>query len=353
MIYLVTGVPGAGKTVESIELALGLRDEAKKKTGVDRPLYVSNVRGFKYDKANALPLEHVRDWQDLPDGSIVLVDEVQDQIPQRGKESKPPEWVQELAKHRHRGFDFVLVTQHASNMDVFVRRQVGEHRHIRRKPRALSFMTGFRQGALRIKWDRFEPRPDEFLAQRNAVKSGAVYNKKIFELYESTTLDTHKPKVPWQIAGIVCLLCFSGFLFYKGISRFVHAEPTDPAALDVAAAESGASPPAAAGAPMYSGFDRVKALEPRVPGLLWSAPAYDHLQVQSYPKLYCWIGQKGCRCMTEQATKVSVDARFCRSVVEDGLYDPYKESPGGSGRGAGGTPAGNASLPSLTPAERS
>ena len=108
MIYLVTGAPGHGKTVESIGLALELRDAAKKK-GVERPLYVSNVRGFKHAQAHALDLEHVRDWESLPDGSIVLVDEVQDQILQRGKELKPPAWVQELAKHRHRGFDFIFV----------------------------------------------------------------------------------------------------------------------------------------------------------------------------------------------------------------------------------------------------
>lgn len=340
MIYLITGNPGAGKSVEAISLALKLCGGERSLRATTRPLYVTNVREFRYDLTGAHPLDHVRDWQQLPDGSVVLVDEVQDQIPQRDRSVRPPDWVQELAKHRHRGFDFIFVTQHPSNMDVFVRRIVNEHRHIRRKPRALSFMTGFRRGSLRITWDRFEPRMEDFFAQRRAVKTGAVWDPRVFRLYTSTTLDTHSPKVPWQVPALLFGIIAVVSLFAVGISRFTDSDTdTDTAAAPsqaVAPPAGGVSPPAAPPTAASVPHDRLAQFVPRVQGIMWTAPAFDHLAPTTSPRTLCMSSGAGldgdgrlrpasCVCMTEQGTLIEgLTHEYCVRAARHGIYDYFR-----------------------------
>lgn len=351
MIYLITGNPGAGKSVESISLALQLAkcDPWKNKPCL-RPLYVCNVRDFKFDRVpGSAPLskEEVANWEALPDGSVILVDEVQDVIPQRDKGKPVPTWVQQLAKHRHRGFDFILVTQHPANMDVFARRLVGEHRHIRRKHRLLSFLTFFRKGSLRITWDRYEPRMDEFLAQRNAVKSGATWDKRNFELYQSTTLDTQKPKLPWQLAGVLVLVVVSGMLFSKGISRFTSDDEKTEAAELSPAADSAAAPAAgeAATPGLTGGAERWKALEPRIKGIAASAPMYDAVPFNAPPPRTVCIssgdnGSAGCRCVeVDQGTPVPADLAYCVNAARWGTFHPFVASGGEGGQPPSDTPS--------------
>ena len=347
MIYLITGNPGAGKSVESISLALQLAkcDPWKNKPCV-RPLYVSNVRGFQFDKVPGslpLPKDQVANWESLPDGSVILIDEVQDVIPQRDKGRPVPSWVQELAKHRHRGFDFVLVTQHPSNMDVFVRRLVGEHRHMRRKHRLLSFLTFFKAGALRITWDRFEPRMEDFLAQRNAVKSGATYDKRNFTLYESTTLDTQKPKLPWQLAGVLVLVVVSGVLFSKGISRFTSDDEKTEAAELSPVADSASAP--ATGEAATDPVGRWKSLEPRIKGIAASAPMFDAVPFNAPPPRTVCIssgnnGSAGCRCVeVDQGTPVPADLAYCVNAARWGTFHPFVTSGGEGGEPPSDTPS--------------
>src|SRR5207342_1846194 len=109
MIYWYTGQPGHGKTLHAIDHALNFRDEG-------RLVYVGNVRGFKYDQARVLPItpEQFRDWMNfLPDGAVCFIDEAyeHEMLPKRAPGSRVPEHVKELAKHRHRGIDFIFVSQ--------------------------------------------------------------------------------------------------------------------------------------------------------------------------------------------------------------------------------------------------
>ena len=56
----------------------------------------------------------------------------------------------------------------------------------------------------------------------------------------------------------------------------------------------------------------------------WSAPAYDTLEVRSVPKVYCVAVDDGrCSCMTEQGTRYGVEAKRCREIAANGLYNPF------------------------------
>jgi hypothetical protein len=74
----------------------------------------------------------------------------------------------------------------------------------------------------------------------------------------------------------------------------------------------------------------------RVPGVPWSAPAYDGFQVKDYPRPLCIISgqdwEDTCRCYTQQATRLKVSDEQCRDYVHNGAWDPFKE-PVGQGKG--------------------
>ncbi len=108
MLYLTTGANGAGKTLNTLKW---VRDRQLKE---NRAVYYNGrfdmVAEFGWEKFD------FKDWQKLPDGAIIMVDECHNDLPVRKASESVPEHVQMLAEHRRRGFDFYLITQHPQNM---------------------------------------------------------------------------------------------------------------------------------------------------------------------------------------------------------------------------------------------
>lgn len=121
MITLITGAPGAGKSAALVDLLTQL--------GKDRPLYVNGVPDL------AIPhfsLDEPEKWPDLvPDGSVIVIDEVQNVWRPAGPGQKIPESITKLETHRHRGLDFYIVTQMPRLVHTNVRALVGRHVHLR------------------------------------------------------------------------------------------------------------------------------------------------------------------------------------------------------------------------------
>lgn len=122
-------------------------------------MFVGNVRGFQHDKARVLPIspEQFRDRMNfLPDGAVCFIDEASEHemLPKRPAGSKVPDHVRELAKHRHRGLDFIFVSQSpAKQVDEFLHDLIERHIHVRRR-------FGLPFGHLRI-FERFERNPEK------------------------------------------------------------------------------------------------------------------------------------------------------------------------------------------------
>ncbi len=101
MIYLVTGVPGAGKTLMSILWLEGWLAEG-------RPCY-ANISGLSMPGVEKAP----EDWRDAPEGSVWVYDEVQQLWPSTGRAGQADrEDIRALETHRHTGHDIVIATQH-------------------------------------------------------------------------------------------------------------------------------------------------------------------------------------------------------------------------------------------------
>ncbi len=121
MLTLITGAPGSGKSAAMVRMLF----DAEK---AGRAIYVDGVPDLTIAHT---PLEDPRRWMDCPDGALIVIDEVQRIWRPAGAGAKVPPDVEQLETHRHRGFDFILVTQHPNLLHQNVRRLVGRHIHIR------------------------------------------------------------------------------------------------------------------------------------------------------------------------------------------------------------------------------
>ncbi|UUE98319.1 zonular occludens toxin domain-containing protein [Xanthomonas hortorum pv. pelargonii] len=132
MIYWYTGQPGHGKTLHAIDRLLEFKDQG-------RIVYACNIREFDYAKTGVLEMtpQQFCDWPNfLPDGAVALVDEAYEHgmLPKRPNSSKVPHHVEQLAKHRHRGLDFIFVSQSPDKQcDQFVHDLIERHVHVRRR----------------------------------------------------------------------------------------------------------------------------------------------------------------------------------------------------------------------------
>lgn len=317
MIYLISGQPNAGKTLRAVQWALELKERG-------RAVYACGIRGLRYQEAGFFPLDDPKKWQDLPDGSVILLDECYNYFPRRPPAAHVPDYVKALAVHRHRGFDFIIICQQAKQqLDLFLFGLVDTHYHIRRK-------AGLK-GALILEWDHFEEN-----VKNSQIKKVWKYPRELMQrnLYESTTGDTTRVRIPWFVWALPLTLFVLWFLVHRVFSWF-HPEPKPKPVAP--------TPPAgavqAASLPMVSGLGRGSRpkdiaawLKPRIAGQPWTAPAYDDRPVVSAPELYCMASDDGrCGCITEQGTTYVLDVKICRSIAANGSYNPTRPPAGSRG----------------------
>lgn len=317
MIKLVTGQPGHGKTLHALELALAFVKEG-------RIVYEHGIRGIDHEKTGIKPLDSLADWESLPDGSVVVGDECWKELAPLGPSKPKPSFMTALATHRHRGFDFILITQQVSQIDTFVRGLVDIHIHVRRK-------FGLERSVL-LTWDRCVVNP----AANGELKSARVikwkYPAHIFDLYKSAELHTVKRSIPKQVFMIPVFLLLVvgciGFVFYR-FSHRADVEPESSTALAKQADDKGPLGPSSRAAKSERHTDTVEeyaqARVPRVPGQPWSAPLFDDRKPVANPELYCVSSESGkCICHTEQGTRYAIARSECLAIVTNGLYNPYR-----------------------------
>lgn len=303
-ITLVTGLPGHGKTLYALQW---VRDLAARE---GRPVFYSGIRDLK------LPWQEFKpeDWRELEPGAIFVIDECQACFPVRGR-GQPPEWIEELAKHRHRGIDFVVITQNPMLMDSFVRRLVDRQFHLVRK-----FGTHFAT---------VHEYPNGVKENVAASREGSIrhewrYPKDVFELYKSAELHTVKRRVParlWLLlaAPLVVLGCV--WALWRNFKEKTEAPPAPEAAAS-APAGSPAAPKLGSGPGAGPALDLVAAHHPRVPGLAYTAPVYDTVTAPTqapYPAA-CVATQARCQCYTQQGTRLDMPEQLCRDIAERGFF---------------------------------
>jgi hypothetical protein len=334
MIYWYTGQPGHGKTLHAIERLLEFKDQG-------RICYACNIREFDYGKTGVLEMtpEQFRDWTEfLPDGAVALVDEAYEHgmLPKRAPGAKVPHHVEQLAKHRHRGLDFIFVSQSPDKQcDQFVHDLIERHIHVRRR-----FGTKFVH--LR-EFDRFESNAEK--ATPLTIKRKAL-PKRPMGTYKSTELDTTQVRVPWYYIALPIMIVAAFVMMYVAFGRMgseSSAELPAPGttAQGAATLHDGASATAGGGGVPRSEHpleEYVKQFIPRIPSQPWTAPVYDNaISVPSKaPRLFCMSSmggengqgghdEAGCTCLSEQGTSYDLDDATCRFIARRGQYEPYRD----------------------------
>lgn len=336
-ILLVTGKPGDGKSLYAITRGLQFLKEG-------RPVYAAGFKELNYEATGFLPLpddfaafdrsekddngRQLVKWQKLPAGAVILLDECYDYIPQRAAGKPVPPHVDAMARHRHYGIDIVLVTQKHGQIDSFVQGLVGTHIHVRRK-------WGLNRAILKT-WDCFESNAAKAVPLASPVWS---YPAKNFGLYKSAAVHSVKKKIPWYVFALPFLLALviGCGLYVKRSMQAMGTGATGAPATGAPGTVTGSGSKSEDANERLRRTDYAAWLRPRVAGQPWTAPAWDKLQPQGVPDLYCIAVEDGrCECRTEQGTKYELETRVCQMIARDGVYNPFRkplDGRGGENRG--------------------
>lgn len=214
MLFLITGKPGSFKTAKTASLALEYLKEG-------RPVF-TNIDGFDYEGVQKLPENN--DWRETPEGSVVIYDEAQqfDFLQYKGREKLSSDGrVKELEVHRHTGHDIFLVTQSPTFLHNHVLSLVGSHYHLHR-----AYGRAFADVFL---WRYAVTMPDSTGA-KNKAESHEKFkpDSKIFDKYKSTTLDTHKLKIPslyYKLgAFLIFVLAIIGYVVFGSSNPYISVK---------------------------------------------------------------------------------------------------------------------------------
>lgn len=340
MITLVTGVPGAGKTLFTVanilKLAVDLNEKLKAKGEPERRIFVEGVPDLLLP--HELPLGEIKDWHKwLPDGALLIIDEIQRFWRPAGSGSAVPDDIAALETHRHSGTDIVIMTQHPMLLHRNVRNLIGKHIHIRRTALG-KHVYEFSECSTNLSW-------------KGALTHYSwSYPKEAFGWYKSATMHQvvkfRMPAAVWFLLASLLLVVGSvGFLFHQG---FLGHNVLDVSKKDEKSDKPVNNPPLPKNQTQQQSQqsqqskkdeiadliskDPVEAFRPMIPDRPETAPAYANLrEPRNLPRIAgCMKSESDCRCYTEQGTIIKLSLQQCRFTYDDltSRYDAYSDKSG-------------------------
>lgn len=373
MLILRTGLPGSGKTLNTIrEIELEHAPDPKNPGKEPRTVYYYGIPDLDTDKLKCkwVEFDTPDEWYNLPDGSIIVMDEAQRVFGAQDGRKARPEKVARFETHRHQGFDIHLITQHPSLLMSHVRRLVGKHINMYRPYGGKRLLRHEYEFCI----DSPEKRSNFKLAQEKRIK----LDPKYYGVYKSSTVHTHTFKLPnyiWYIPA--CLLVIAacvGWVWHiynpkmsspsQVVAEQPKAEVSQPSNLNLNPMNT-VSNSFNIGQPAMTKEQYLESLKPRIDDLPRSASRYDKLtEPKSFPRLVCTSSEdprqidrartKGfpvgsrdgkeytCQCYSQQITRANTTPEFCLQVVENGYFDdtrPDIQLSGGAGSMFSSTPA--------------
>lgn len=308
MIYLFTGVPGAGKTLNAIRF---IDTDTRFK---NRPVFFHNIDGCSMSGWTEITLDQAKDWHSLPTGAVIVIDEAYKFAPVGATGVRPADYIEKLAEHRHQGIDFIFICQHPHQIHTFVRKMIGNHFHIERQ-------FGFNRSRI-LEWQEVKNDPTDYHARQLAITKIQSFDKKYFAKYKSAEIHTHKPKIPFKLIMVGALALFVSVGIWAFTDKLSsRAEDIKSKAADTAVSvvnESYAS---------TTIHDPINNQLPRIKDQPWTAPIYDELtKPKTFPKPNCIQNHKKqeCRCYSQQGTRLEMSSRSCVDIVRYGWFDPTK-----------------------------
>ena len=334
MITLITGTPGAGKTLYAISkliqpiigTSVTKTNDDGTKQEVPRIVY-TNINGLQLDhepisNGGEWVQQHKSAWQFFPigegqglrdwhqwakPGSLIVFDEFQKVWPMVANGTPIPPDIQALDTHRHLGVDFILITQSPNNYNRHIQGLVGRHLHVRRMGN-----MGF---TIVYEWDHCSR---QLMYSKSISKSPWRYDKSIFKLYKSAELHTKTPRrIPTLAIVVLLALAGSAYLIPSFVSRLTsYTESiTESAQLEAQSATSTDTADTTTAAPEFDYLAYI----PRIPHQPNSAPAFDDLrQVINMPRIAGAIcSSRRCVCYTEQGTNAVLSTDDCREWLDN------------------------------------
>ncbi|MFG4328621.1 zonular occludens toxin domain-containing protein [Pseudomonas aeruginosa] len=341
MFVLRTGLQGNSKTLNTIKEV----DNKAAKEG--RTVYYHNIREFKADhpaiKAEWVEFDNPQEWFKLPPNAIIVIDEAQSFFRVRSQGSKVPEYASALETMRHSGHEVHAITQSPMLIDAHMRELCNCHIHYHRG----------NGGKVVKRWEFQKVQTDvnKKYDFADGESTRITIDKTYFGCYKSVAdgAEHHfKFKPPRALFVLVGAALVIGYLGYGVYERRMATH--EPAQSVPAVSSSSVAPAASAGVPDVDQVRHVTAGEylamrkPRVPDVPSSAPIYDELtRPVAYPKPFClssrdeFLVQKnrkrmvtgyrdgrlyGCRCNSQQGTRLDISFEACMAYVEHGAFDP-------------------------------
>ncbi len=358
MFVLRTGLQGNGKTLNTI------KEVDQKSAKESRVVYYHNIREFNPEH-DALQGEWVQfddplKWHELPQNSLIVIDEAQTFFRVRKQGSQVPDYASALETMRHRGHELHCITQNPGLIDTHFRKLCNSHIH---------YVRGHKGKVIkRWEFERCNMDVEKHSSFSDGESRRIMIDPKYFGVYKSVAdgsehhMKFKAPRALWVFGFCLLLLTGLGWKFYS--SRLAPALPSEPAPVAESAQSSASFLPvsAADNAPMTT-EEYVHAYTPRIVDVPASAPIYDQVaQPVTYPKPSCVssrnedfvrrnasrmaIGYKagelhGCRCNSQQGSRLAISFKACMDIVENGYFDPAKpdrEAPPVASELRGGAP---------------
>ena len=237
---------------------------------------------------------------------------------------KVPPYVAELETHRHRGLDFIFITQNPRLIDVNLRSLIEHHTHYSKTSLGLRRKLEWSTGGAKD--------PDSRASIREALVSVYRLDKSVYGYYKSaevhTKIRTKRSKAIY-IAPVAILAVgygvWSTYGFIKDMDKPAQTavRPSEtvpaPAPAPVQAGQYPAATPQPEPKPERPHIS-AEDFEPRIDGQPHTAPIYDahNTQIQTMPyPVACVKNADKCTCYTEQATPISgFDKGQCLDFVK-------------------------------------
>lgn len=380
MLYLYTGVPGAGKTLHMVSQ---LHKDPQFK---ERPLYVDGIPDLDPEAIPHIALPegcNGSNWHEwLPEKSILVIDECQRYWRPRPNGSQVPQAIQALETHRHKGIDIYFLTQDPKKIDSQIRNLIEVHKHF-----SMSVL-GVRRS---FEWRNKVGDPNAKGDVKSALVTPYFLDESVYGYYTSSVQHNQvKAKKSKWVYGLPLMMLLGISLIGFGIYKALNIGKDQAQAVQEAAQQQQTAQPA----PMPTSSEQVgqsfnlsnqaasqeeqqqseiptpEDYRPTIPGQPWTAEVYRNhngigqIKTMPYP-VACVKSSNKCTCYTEQATPIrNMDTNLCIDFAENGIYNPYRAAPAAEKaqtaapaetavNGTGGAQVmemGGEPLPSLSPA---
>jgi hypothetical protein len=307
-----------------------------------RTIY-TNLADLKLIQCRPLPPDC--DWRKTPQGSYFVIDEAQ-LIPIFSDEAKGIDpIVKDLTIHRHKGYDFLFITQEPSFVHKYIRKLASLHIH-------LVNIFGWEQ-SMKLEWSVVQDSP-------NAVKSIARaenlsrwrFPKHVYNLYKSTTINTRKKRIPKKL-----VLCVIAAVTVFSAAALIQINTESNPLVDIATGNSLAKPqekkneqPSQTNKPSPAGTSTTEqksaqnlqnqnetpASSPVANTVSTPQPSYDvsdpfAFQPTVTPNVVnhrvfsgCFCSKNSCKAYDNQGTSIDgISPKVCKELIKDSSNRPF------------------------------